>query len=170
PARPDADMSQPPAPPPPNPEGIVLVCQDYHFQVTLTPRGAGVDRLVLTHFRQADRFGLPAYLDKERTKPKPLELIPQAHVPSFVLYHYASAKEDEPQPLDTLGVRDWPVTANHAGHAQHTVAFSTDLPDPGDRITKTYTIKKKEYHIGLTVKVERLPDAKDPQPFRYQLA
>ena len=38
------------------------------------------------------------------------------------------------------------------------------------RITKTYTLKKKEYHIGLTVKVERLPDAKDTRPFRYQLA
>src|SRR5262245_59773018 len=76
--------AKPAAPPAPKPDPVVLGGQDYHLQVTLTPRGAGVDRLVLTHFRQADRFGLPVYLDKERTQPKPLELIPPAEVPSFV--------------------------------------------------------------------------------------
>jgi YidC/Oxa1 family membrane protein insertase len=161
-----------PAAPPPKPPGITLGGDDYHLQVTLTPRGAGVDRLVLTHFRQADRFGLPAYLDKEKKQPKPLELIPSNDVPSFVLYHYARPDEDEKvsRPLDTLGIRDWPATLDKAGQDEHTVAFATDLPEQGVRITKTYTLKKKEYHISLSVKVERLADAKDMPAFRYQLA
>jgi YidC/Oxa1 family membrane protein insertase len=162
--------AKPAPPPPPKPPGIILGGPDYHLQVTLTPRGAGVDRLVLTHFRQADRFGLPAYLDKDRKQPKPLELIPPSDVPSFVLYHYAKPDEEEERPLDTLGVRDWPVTLDQAGPDEHTVAFSTELADQGVRITKTFTLKKREYHIGLSVKVERLPDAKDKPAFRYQLA
>src|SRR5262245_20439326 len=48
--------AKPAAPPPPKPASIQLGGADYHLQVTLTPRGAGVDRLVLTHFRQADRY------------------------------------------------------------------------------------------------------------------
>jgi len=162
--------AKPAAPPPPKPASIQLGGADYHLQVTLTPRGAGVDRLVLTHFRQADRYGLPEYLDKEKKQPKPLELIPPDEVPSFVLYHYPSPADTEERPLDTLGVRDWPVTTNNAGPDEHVVAFATDLPDQGVRITKTYTLKKKEYHIGLAVKVERLADAKDKPAFRYQLA
>src|SRR4029453_7398170 len=109
--------AKPAAPPPPKPASIQLGGADYHLQVTLTPRGAGVDRLVLTHFRQADRYGLPEYLDKEKKQPKPLELIPPGDVPSFVLYHYARPDEDQTisRPLETLGVHDWPVTANNAG-------------------------------------------------------
>jgi YidC/Oxa1 family membrane protein insertase len=160
-----------PAPPPaPKPAPLQLGGGDYHLQVTLTPRGAGVDRLILTHFPQADRYGLPEYVDKEKKTLKPLELIPENEVPSFVLYHYASPVDTEERPLDTLGVRDWPVTANNAGPDEHTVAFATELPDQGVRITKTYTLKKKEYHIGLAVKVERLQDVKDKPGFRYQLA
>ncbi|HTK74432.1 MAG TPA: membrane protein insertase YidC [Gemmataceae bacterium] len=168
--REEVAKAKPAAPPTPKPEGIVLGGPDYHLQVTLTPRGAGVDRLILTHFREADHYGLPEYLDKEKKQPKPLELIPPDDVPSFVLYHYADAKPEEERPLDTLGLRDWTVTANNPGQDEHTVAFSTDLADKGVRITKTYSLKKKEYHVGLTVKVERLPDAKQTEPFRYQLA
>ena len=39
----------------------------------------------------------------------------------------------------------------------------------GNRYRKTFTLKKREYHLGLAVKVERLPDAKVTTPFRYQL-
>jgi YidC/Oxa1 family membrane protein insertase len=161
-------QAKPVAPPPPKPEPVVLGGEDYHLQVTLTPRGAGVDRVVLTHFRQADRYGLPMY--GPDGNPKPLELIPPADVPSFAMYHYADPKPDEERPLDTLGTRKWVHVEHHKGDTDCVDVFQTDLPEQGVRITKTYSLRKKDYHIGLTVRVERLPDAKDKPPFRYQLA
>src|SRR5213079_1269389 len=41
--------------------------------------------------------------------------------------------------------------------------------EQGVRLTKTFALKKRAYHIGLSVRVERLPDAKVTGPFRYQL-
>ena len=62
----------------------------------------------------------------------------------------------------------WEAKSEQAADSQ-TVTFTTTLPDAGVKLTKTFTLKKGEYHLGLSVKIERLAGAKDPKPFRYQL-
>jgi YidC/Oxa1 family membrane protein insertase len=164
--KPPAPPAEPPKPPP---AAIALGGDEYYLNVLLTPRGAGVRDLTLTRFKQADRYGLPDKGPDGQTKP--LELIPESPTPSFALYHYASPDSEEKQPLDTLGRRDWAVTERpQPGATEQRVDFTTELPDLGVRITKTYTLKPREYHLGLSVRVERLPDAKVATPFRYQLA
>jgi YidC/Oxa1 family membrane protein insertase len=160
---------KPPEPPKPvAPEELVtLGDDDYFLRVRLTPLGAGVDQVVLTRFREADHMGLPAKTPDGQ--PKPLELIPASTQPSFTLYHYARPDSEEERPLDTLGRRRWVVTERANGDKDQSVSFSTDLPEHGVRLTKTYTLRKREYHVGLTVRIERLPDAKVTGPFRYQL-
>ncbi len=159
------------APKPVNrPEPITLGGDDFHLRVLLTPRGAGVEELILTRFKQADHYGLP---DRgPNGEPRPLHLIPRSETPSFALYHYANADErdNEARPLDTLGERNWEVVGKQDAGPEQSVSFATTLPEQGVRIVKTYTLRPKEYHLGLSVRVERLPAAKVTTPFRYQLA
>src|SRR5437868_10132011 len=95
-------------PPPVAPQDLIaLGGDDYFLRVKLTPLGAGVDQVFLTHFRQADKWGLPAKTPDGQ--PKPLELIPHSAEPSFALYHYAKpdSTDETERPLDTLGHRVW---------------------------------------------------------------
>jgi YidC/Oxa1 family membrane protein insertase len=149
-------------------ETVALGGDDYYLAVTLTNRGAGVHDLTLTPFDAADSYGRPA-LDATG-KPLPLRLIPPSDTASFALYHYATAAKDEKQPLDTLGNRDWQIVENKKNDDEQRVAFATELPDFGVRLVKTFILRPREYHLGLTVRVERLPGVKEPKPFRYQLA
>src|SRR5947209_1994597 len=107
---------------------ITLGGDGFQMRVKLTPLGAGVRQLVLNHFHQADRYGLP-----DKTHPEGLELIPEESPPSFLLLHYA--KEDDARPLDTLGHKVWDVTSQQLQGDRQEVAFTTDLPDQGLRIT-----------------------------------
>jgi YidC/Oxa1 family membrane protein insertase len=148
-------------------EEIALGGDNYYLKVTLTNRGAGVHDLTVVPFKAADKFGLP--MKDAQGKPLPLQLLPPSEAdPSFALYHYAAP--DDAQPLDTLGVRDWQVLEKNGNGDQQQVAFATELPEFGVRIVKTFTLKPREYHLSLAVKVERLADAKDSKPFRYQIA
>ena len=133
--------------------------------MTLTNRGAGVRDLTLTPFEAADSDGKPA-LDANG-KPLPLQLIPPSDETSFAVYHYAKPGDD--RPLDTLGNRDWHVEKKINADEQQ-VSFDTELPEFGIKIVKTFTLHPHEYHLGLTVRIERLTGAKDLKPFQYQLA
>ncbi|HEY1376373.1 MAG TPA: membrane protein insertase YidC [Gemmataceae bacterium] len=149
-------------------ELIALGGADFPLAVTLTNRGAGVHDLTLTKFHAADWYGLPA---KDANGDRLLlQLIPPSDTASFALYHYATADKDEGRPLDTLGVRDWQVVGKKTDGDEQHVTFATDLPEFGVRLVKTFTLRPHEYHLGLTVRVERQAGAKDAKPFRYQLA
>jgi hypothetical protein len=153
-----------PAPKPASPaEMIVLGDSDaYHLRVTLINRGAGVHDLTLTKFKAADWYGRPE--KAPNGQPLPLHLIPPSDTPSFALYHYATADDKDPRPLDTLGKRDWKVVEKKTDGDEQRVVFATEVGEFGVRVTKTFTLKPREYHLGLSVKIERLPQV--PLPAR----
>ncbi|HLW65247.1 MAG TPA: YidC/Oxa1 family insertase periplasmic-domain containing protein [Gemmataceae bacterium] len=169
------------------PDLISMGDESFYLQVRLTTQGGGVDRLILTYFPEADVYGreiTQAGPDGKKIF-KPLYLIPSpedlppeqraelthdAALPSFLIYHYAKPGDD--RPVNTLGERVWKLDSpkpNPAGDHQE-VRFSTELKEMGVKITKIFTLNRKEYHLGLAVKVERLDGSKEPVPFRYQLA
>jgi YidC/Oxa1 family membrane protein insertase len=173
----------------------------YHLQVLLNTRGGSIQQVVLTHFQQADREGLvvknsdgtpkPLHLIPGVRVPRTQKIRDQRTVevpelsegklvldnaevehPSYVMYHYE--KESDFQPVDTLGNREWKVVRRETsddGNSQ-LVAFEIDLGAPFYvKITKTFTLKRDEYHIGLTVAItpfER-PAGVKVEPFRYQI-
>ncbi|HEX4591418.1 MAG TPA: YidC/Oxa1 family insertase periplasmic-domain containing protein, partial [Gemmataceae bacterium] len=149
-------------------ELISLGGDNYYLKVDLTNRGAGVHDLTLTPFKGANALGLP---EKDaQGHPLDLRLIPPSDETSFALYHYATADPGEKQPLDTLGVRDWQVVEKSLNDEEQRVVFATELPEFGVRLVKTFILRPREYHLGLSVRIERLANAKDARPFRYQLA
>jgi YidC/Oxa1 family membrane protein insertase len=157
-----------PVKPQPKAETVVLGGDGYLINAKLTTLGAGVQQLILNKFPEADRMGLPVKLPDG--SPKPLELIPENPTPSFAIYHYARPEPDDERPLDTLGVRVWTILGQERGSKDQGVTFTTDLPEFGVRLYKKYTLHQREFHLGLSVRIERLPDAKVTTPFRYQLA
>jgi YidC/Oxa1 family membrane protein insertase len=148
-------------------ELITLGGDEYYLKVDLTNRGAGVHDLTLMPFKAADDLGLPK--KGPDGKPLNLRLIPPSDETSFALYHYASDDKSEERPLDTLGNRDWQIVEQNLKGEEQRLVFATELPDFGVRLTKTFSLRPREYHLGLDVKIERLPGAKDVKPFRYQL-
>jgi YidC/Oxa1 family membrane protein insertase len=174
---PDKPEEKPPPQPeePGDPESrrpVVLGSEGGHLEVVLDPRGAAVRKLVARHFQSADALGRPEWetIDGRRVK-KPLELIREDYntdVGSFVLHHYRNPEEDFP--TDTLARRVWrrvePAELVEGQPVQRAV-FETVVR--GVRITKTYTIEPRWYHVGLEVKLELAePDAKEAE-FRYLL-
>jgi YidC/Oxa1 family membrane protein insertase len=169
------------------PDLIPMGDESFYLQVRLTTRGGGVDRLILTNFPEADVYGREITQVGPGGKKifQPLHLIPSpedmppeqrrelthdAALPSFLIYHYA--KPGDERPVNTLGERIWKLDSpkpNPADDKQE-VRFSTELKEPGVKITKIFTLSRKEYHLGLAVKVERLDGSKEPAPFRYQLS
>jgi YidC/Oxa1 family membrane protein insertase len=160
-----------PAKPQAKPETFVLGGGDFLLSVKFTTLGAGVQQLIVNPIPGVNKMGLA---DKEADGAvKPLELIPEDDkAPSFTIYHYATAVEtpSEERPLDTLGTRTWTVGDRKNGADEQSISFNTELPESGVRLIKTYTLRPREFHVGLTVRIERLPDAKEKAPFRYQLA
>ena len=172
----------------------------FHLQLLLNTRGAAVQQVVLTHFQQADREGY-AVTNPDGT-PRRLHLIPgvkpkrtykmreQRDVPipqllpgkvtldpqqleqaSYVMTHYE--RENDAQPADTLATRDWKVVRNEASEDSHVIVMETELGAPHFvRITKTYTLHRTDYHVGLSVAitpVEGRPAGARVEPFRYQI-
>lgn len=148
-----------------------------HLKVRLTSRGAGVLRVVLNRFQKADARGLPVWrqVDGKKT-PEPLELVPElqnAELPSNLLLHYSPNKDSDDRPLPELGRIDWELVEESAGDDKESwrVVFRTDaLADV--TITKIYTLRKGDYHLGLSVNIKRKdnPARTTPLRFRYQLA
>ncbi len=146
------------------PETYTLGGPDTHLQALLTTKGAGVQRLVLTRFQAADYLGKPL--------PHELELIQDdPFSPSFVLYHYPEA--DSEHPVFGLGEKIWKFEGqDKAQDGTAEIRFSTTVPGHDDiKITKTYRLAPRDYHLGLTLEIERAKqkgDAKETK-FRYQM-
>lgn len=180
-----------PAAPEEKPELIALGNAKSFLQVRLTTKGAGVDRIIVTNFPGADENGREIFkrdaegnfvrgADGKRIS-EPLHLIPSPQdlsqaerdtmshdelLPSFLLYHYAKPNEDRPE--NTLGERVWTIVSKpDPDDETQEAVFETELHEFGLKITKTYTLQRDHYHIGLKVRFERLPGA-TPAPFRYQ--
>jgi YidC/Oxa1 family membrane protein insertase len=147
-------------------EDFVLGGADFNLKIKLTSLGAGVKQVILPHFKAADPYGHVAI--DEQGNPLPLELVPEQSVPSYLIYHYDRYNDD--RPLDTLGKTVWRVVErpDPASEVQRAV-FETDVPDFGIRLTRTYTLRKGDYHLGHTVTIKRLPDATSKAAFRYQI-
>jgi YidC/Oxa1 family membrane protein insertase len=167
-AKPGAAKPPVTALPQPKPEYLKIGGSDFNLEGTLTTRGAGIVELTLTRFKAADRFGKP--------EDRPFQIItPKLNEDnaSFALYHYA--KPDDDRPLEALGQKiTWTLDRknlkNDADAEEHRVALSADVPDMDVRITKTFTLRRGDYHLGLEVKLERRGTSKDPVKFQYQLA
>jgi len=90
--------------------------------------------------------------------------------PSFRMFHYE--KPDDERPVDTLGEAQWKVIKQEVdtNAEEQTVTFETELAEPHNlRIRKTFTLKHRDYHIGLSVHIQRLDGKTGPNQFRYQL-
>ena len=167
------------------PDLVDLGHDKFNLQVRLTNKGGGVDRVIVTHFKQADQNGKP-FREPDGKVRESLHLIPgtsdlteeerqKTHsdelLPSFLIYHYANPDDQRPENL--LGERAWKVESrpDESGREsdRQEAAFSLEVPELGVKITKTYALAKGEYHIGLSVKIEKLKGA-TPKPFRYQLS
>ena len=135
-----------------------------YIRAELSSKGAGVQSLSLNYFRASSRLGLPE--DHE------LELLPKdanGDLPAFAVYLYE--KPDDKQPLEALGLLEWKTEElSKPDERIWKVAFSTEVPGQDLRITKTFTLNPNDYHLGLTVKLERLKQLQDKTRFRYQLA
>jgi YidC/Oxa1 family membrane protein insertase len=179
----EAKIAQQPKVPGFKPTLIDLGNDHYYLQVRLTNKGGAVDRVIVTHFDEADEYGKEVKVDG---KAKPLHLIPSANdlpeaerqnlphdiaMPSFLVYHYSNP--DEPRPENLLGELEWkivdqPAAANRQADRQQ-ASFSVDVKELGVKFTKTFTLERVHYHIGLSIKIEKLAGA-TPKPFRYQLS
>jgi len=181
--------------------GMGRIATPFHLQVLLNTRGGSIQQVVLTDFQHADREGLgvknpdgtakPLHLIpgvvvdrkptiREQKEVKVPELVEgkltldpvEVEHPSYVMYHYE--KPSDSQPVDTLANREWRLvqrdTANDSD--THTVQFETELGAPFYiKITKTFTLSRSDYHVGLTVSItpfERPAGAKSEE-FRYQI-
>jgi len=166
----------------PKPDLVQLGDANYNLQVRLTTWGGGVDRVVVTNFLQADRYGQPV-LNADKT-PQKLHLIPSPNDlpeeerenlsrerarPSFLLYHYAQPDALRPEPL--LGDKTWTLVdrPGDVASGRQEVSFRAELPEFGARITKTFSLERDHYHVGLALKIEKIPGA-TAKPLRYQLA
>src|SRR5262249_8600900 len=88
---------------------------------------------------------------------------------SYVLYHYDVNRPKDDRPLDTLGKVQWQLGPVKTDGDTHSISFFTDIQ--GVRVTKTYSLAKREYHVGLEVKLERAPGTtRKDLKFRYQFS
>lgn len=165
------DFKQPPKTPEPAPDTIVIGGDKSHIQAILTTRGAGVQKLVLNRFQQANWLGEPAKGKLELIQEDPI-------VPSFLMYHYPTpdAKGEDPVPVLTLGTHVWKLEDKLEKDGEvREVKFSTNVPDPNYkhiRLVKTYKLEPKTYHLSLLLEFEDTRDPKgkaEPTKFRYQL-
>ncbi len=151
---------------------VVLGGEGFDLQVTLTPKGAGVEQVVLNHFQEADRLGLPV---KNGGQPVPLPLVPRESnqfQPSNILLHYSQPTEKNPEhPEADLGEMEWTLKSvkNSKDDVVQEAVFTCDVPDQNVRLTKIYTLARGDYHIGLTIRMEQKHPGDQPVPFRYQL-
>src|SRR5262249_20073584 len=147
---------------------------NYFLKVRLSPRGASVRNVILNRFQAADGYGLPVWQQEgaDTKIPQPLMLVPDHRVmirseltdpkrqpieydQSDPFYHYQLyryLKPDDDRPLDDLGKTTWTVVKKDVAPdaEQQEVAFACDVNDaenrPLVRITKTYSLKKGDYH------------------------
>lgn len=159
---------------------ITLGDDESNLKVVLTTLGGGVRDVMLNQFAAANRHGL--------REPGPLHLVrgedEQGRLrPAFQLFHYAPGADDpNTRPLNTLGELDWTLRddsikktrldegTDRARDIITEVTFTAEVPGQDVLISKTYTLSPDDYHMGLTVRLERTSGAAQAAPFRYQLA
>jgi YidC/Oxa1 family membrane protein insertase len=160
-----------PTPPKPEvasakPELITLGDDDSFLKVTLTTLGGAVHDTVLNEFKAADEMG-------REVPGKNLHLVP-GPTPSFTLTHYEKPDEEHPRPLDTLERLVWKREPLPSGvDPKWEARFSATVPGFDLVVTKIYTLRPHDYHVGLTLRFARPAGAqKSPQggEFRYQLS
>src|SRR5262245_6481590 len=171
-AKPDVIVEKKPKPKPKpqrrQAEDIPLGDDSFNLKLLLTSEGAGVRELILTRFKEADRYG--------RYKGDQLPLIPNTGEPSFLLYHYDPEDDKAPvRPWETLGKLVWKRAAKQpeGENGEQSVSFETPAEwdeQNGVHITKTYSLKRADYHIGLSIKIRSTRAAGKVQKFRYQIA
>lgn len=91
--------------------------------------------------------------------------------PCFTLFHYPTPEDRYPDPH--LGEINWRVVReDRPTDGPHQVVFETELGEPYYlKITKTYTLAPKDYHIGLRIAIQRLPGGeKGKGQLRYQIS
>ncbi len=148
----------------PVPQTVLLGGDNTHLQVLLTTHGAGVQKLTLNRFKAADYLGRPVKRN--------LDLIPEdSFMPSFLMYHFADAGADHP--VLGLGAKTWQLDGqDKRPDGTEEVRFSVRvLGSEHIKITKTYRLAPKDYHLTLLLEIERDKqggDAKEHK-FRYQL-
>jgi YidC/Oxa1 family membrane protein insertase len=183
---PATETPRPPAEPAVTPDDKLLPLGEkeagskFNLYALLDPHGGGVRSLWMNKFEAADDDGRPAHTM--------LELVPDAlnrQVPSFLLYHFAQDAGPGDGPLDALGHQQWEVVKKNGksvfvdttddGRARQQVTFRATAQ--GVTIRKTFSLTEGDYHLGLTIDLERpeaaaKADAKEKKPlvFRYQLA
>jgi YidC/Oxa1 family membrane protein insertase len=186
-------QTRPPVPQTPqSPVTMVDLGDDanYFLKVRVSSQGAAVREIVLNRFQMADGYGLPVWENAEHTKPRPLDLVPANRILTraeltdpnqpiefdktdpfqhFVLYHYA--KPDDDRPVDLLGKLNWKVVPPgvQTKDDRQEVSFVADIPGEVE-ITKTFSLARGDYHVGLSVSMKSLRQAgSEPGKFRYQL-
>jgi YidC/Oxa1 family membrane protein insertase len=151
-------------------EQIDLGNDAFNLKATLTTQGGGVRSVTLTKFEAADRFGRPEKEDDGKTPP--LALVPaDPREPSHLFYHYADPEANHPDHPDAaLGELEWTVKSKRNGPHDpvHEVVFTCEVPGQGITISKTYTLARGDYHLGLALKMELTGNRKDTL-FRYEL-
>ena len=158
---------------------------NFFLKVVLSRRGAGIQKLTLTKFYGSDWYGRPAYqmnkdgefIKKDGDKQQALlDLIPEDPFrASFLMYHYKyqegeNAKEIAESARTALGKAIWELDSlDKSDDTKHSAQFSTILSGAKTKwkITKTYTLLAKDYHINLKIKIENI--GKEEDTFRYQL-
>jgi YidC/Oxa1 family membrane protein insertase len=145
----------------------------YFIQAVLDSRGAGVRSVILNRFQKATPDGRPAPLVDG--KPQPLELVQASlnqDLPSHLLFHYGTPEDfnlDQNRPLPELGETEWAAGKVVPVENGEEVSFTAEVGDVV--VTKTFTLHKGDYHLGLDVKVERARNVPADREvhFRYQL-
>jgi YidC/Oxa1 family membrane protein insertase len=173
----------------------------YHLQVLFNTQGAGVQRLILSRFQHAGREGLgtvdangksvslhlipgvriPREKDVRDQKIVPIPELKAGKIdegltlldPAYLLHLYETEFEDKP--TDLLSKRVWKVARNEPfpDGQGHVIAFETEVGAPFfTKITKTFSLGKKDYHLGFQVSFEPLKNAnsKADTKFRYQVS
>jgi hypothetical protein len=166
----DPDKKQDVKPPPQDKAATVtLGGEGFHLTADLTTRGAGVRRVVLNRFMAADWWG--------RRTDRLLELIQDDDIsPPFRMYHFEDPADKNPvfglgEMIWTHITKDKEIKDKDGNLAYHEATYTTTVPGLDHvRITKTYRLAPKDYHITLLLEFldERKPGA-DPTMLRYQL-
>ncbi|HVS38316.1 MAG TPA: YidC/Oxa1 family insertase periplasmic-domain containing protein [Gemmataceae bacterium] len=141
----------------------------FHLYVVLDPRGAGVRRVVLNKFQQANYLGRPTNLPEELVPADPDNLS------NLLLAYEINDKKADARPLDTLGKIEWAVDGPKSEEKDGRVTQSVTFTSPrlkelgGLQVKKIFSLTQGEYHIGLEVRVERVDGEAGAVAFRYQL-
>jgi YidC/Oxa1 family membrane protein insertase len=149
----------------------VLGDEHWFLRVKLTTRGGAVLSVTLNQFRAANAEGRPVVPAEK------LELVPEEKnllLPSNFLLHYEHPDKVEDGPLPTLGDLEWTIKSQKKGNREagrnepDEVVFAADVPGQNVTITKTFTLRPDEYHVGLKVEITSKAGVDKPVRFRYQ--